>query len=152
MWVPIWLAISGLAGVVAGMASPYFSLPEALQPFAPWLVYGGLLVMIISLVMAVVGTIRQRRLSRSRLLTGEYKVGDDSVVIGETSGPVGDRSVVIGATDNRGNTILNRPMAVGHKAHAGPGSIAVGADAGAGSTEKTHVNEESNQPPPKGKS
>ncbi len=60
-------------------------------------------------------------------------VGDDSVVMGNVAGTVGSRSVVIGPTDNRGNTILNQPMAVGNNAHAGPGSIAIGANAGAGS-------------------
>jgi hypothetical protein len=60
-------------------------------------------------------------------------VGDDSVVMGNISGCVGHRSVVIGPTDDRGNTILNQSMAVGHNAHAGQGSIAIGANAGAGS-------------------
>jgi hypothetical protein len=60
------------------------------------------------------------------------QVGRDSVAIGRVSGAVGDRSVVIGATDTNGNTILTQPMAVGYNAHAGPGSIAIGANAGAG--------------------
>ncbi|MGD8230145.1 MAG: hypothetical protein PVI20_20380, partial [Desulfobacteraceae bacterium] len=54
-------------------------------------------------------------------------VGKDAVVMGDVSGNVGDGSVVIGPTDNRGNVILNQPMAVGRNAHAGPGSIAIGA-------------------------
>jgi hypothetical protein len=67
--------------------------------------------------------------SRNSKLT----VGVDSVVIGRVSGNVGDGSVVIGATDDRGNVILNQPMAVGRNAHAGPGSIAIGVNASAGS-------------------
>ena len=63
----------------------------------------------------------------------KLNVGTDSVVMGDVSGNVGDRSVVVGPTDNKGNTILNQPMAVGHGAHAGPGSIAIGAGASAGS-------------------
>ena len=63
----------------------------------------------------------------------KLSVGDDSVVMGNVSGTVGHRSVVIGPTDNRGNTIINQSMAVGHNAHASPGSIAIGANAGAGS-------------------
>lgn len=61
------------------------------------------------------------------------KIGKDSVVIGNVPSniQVGDGSVVIGATDSRGNTIINQPMAVGRGAHAGPGSIAIGAFAGA---------------------
>ena len=59
-------------------------------------------------------------------------VGKDAVVIGDVSGNVGEGAVVIGPTDNRGNVILNKPMAVGRNAHAGPGSIAIGAGAGAG--------------------
>jgi len=59
-------------------------------------------------------------------------VGKDAVVIGHVSGAVGDGSVVIGATDERGNTIINQPMAVGRGAQAGPGSIAIGAGACAG--------------------
>jgi hypothetical protein len=55
------------------------------------------------------------------------KVGKDSVVMGDVSGrsDVGDRSVVIGPTDTRGNTILNKSMAVGHGAKAGEGSVAM---------------------------
>lgn len=61
-------------------------------------------------------------------------IGKDSVVYGKVPEGliVGDRSVVIGATDRQGNTILNTPMAVGYGAKAGPGSIAIGAHAGAG--------------------
>lgn len=62
------------------------------------------------------------------------KVGKDSVVIGNVppDSHVGNGSVVIGATDSRGNTIINQPMAVGRGAQAGPSSIAIGAFAGAG--------------------
>ena len=63
---------------------------------------------------------------------GHVAVGDDSVVIGDVRGSVGHRSVVIGATDARGNTILNTPMAVGHGAEAGPGGIAIGVRARSG--------------------
>ena len=64
------------------------------------------------------------------------KIGRDSVVIGNVPphSEVGDGSVVIGATDAHGNTIINQPMAVGRGAKAGPGSIAIGAFAGAGTT------------------
>lgn len=68
-------------------------------------------------------------------------VGKDSVVMGRVYGNVGDGSVVIGPTDERGNVILNQPMAVGRGAHSGPGSIAIGAFAGAGSTNKLAVSE-----------
>jgi hypothetical protein len=62
------------------------------------------------------------------------KIGKDSVVMGNVPPniQVGDGSVVIGPTDSRGNTIINQPMAVGRGAHAGPGSIAIGAFASAG--------------------
>ncbi|WP_157958604.1 hypothetical protein [Salinicola sp. CPA57] len=62
------------------------------------------------------------------------KVGNDSVVMGKVSEDlqVGDRSVVIGATDERGNVILTNPMAIGHGARAGKGSIAIGSGAMAG--------------------
>ncbi len=60
-------------------------------------------------------------------------VGEDSVVIGNVIGDVGSGSVVIGATDSKGNTIINKPMAIGKNAKAGPGSIAIGANAGSGS-------------------
>ncbi len=62
------------------------------------------------------------------------KIGKDSVVYGKAPSDlnVGDRSVVVGATDSRGNTILNAPMAVGYAAKAGPCSIAIGAYAGSG--------------------
>lgn len=63
----------------------------------------------------------------------KINIGEDSVVIGNVTGNVGNRSVIIGATDSNGNTIINQPMAVGYNAKAGPGSIAIGANAGAGS-------------------
>lgn len=62
----------------------------------------------------------------------ELEVGIDSVVMGNVSGKVGNGSVVIGPTDSHGNTYITQPMAVGRNAHAGPGSIAIGANAGAG--------------------
>lgn len=65
----------------------------------------------------------------------KLRVGKDSVVIGSVSGDVGDGSVVIGATDDKGNVILNKTMAIGRGAHAGPNSIAIGAGAGAGAIE-----------------
>jgi hypothetical protein len=68
-------------------------------------------------------------------------VGNDSVVIGDVTGNVGNGSVVIGATDNRGNTILNTPMAVGRGAFAGHGSIAIGAGAGSGASLPFIVNQ-----------
>jgi hypothetical protein len=62
------------------------------------------------------------------------KIGKDSVVMGNVPQnlEVGDGSVVIGATDARGNTIINRPMAIGRNAQAGTNSIAIGAGANAG--------------------
>jgi len=64
----------------------------------------------------------------------ELDVGTDAVVIGRVSGKIGEGSVVIGATDSRGNVVLTQPMAVGRNAQAGPGSIAIGANASAGVT------------------
>jgi hypothetical protein len=58
-------------------------------------------------------------------------VGQESVVVGYVEGKIGDRCVVIGPTDNKGNTILNRDTAIGNRAYAGPGSVAVGHEAGA---------------------
>jgi len=65
-------------------------------------------------------------------------IGSESVVMGHvpSNTKVGDRSVVVGATDDKGSTILNTPMAVGHGAKAGPGSIAIGAGSGAGAGGK----------------
>ena len=71
----------------------------------------------------------------------KLSVGKNSVVIGNVSGNVGDGSVVVGPTDDRGNVILNQSMAVGRNAHAGPGSIAIGANAGAGSNIAVVFNE-----------
>lgn len=66
--------------------------------------------------------------------TSSLNVGDESVVVGRVAPNtrVGNRSTIVGATDDRGNTILNTPMAIGHGAYAGPGSIAIGTGAGAG--------------------
>jgi hypothetical protein len=77
------------------------------------------------------------------------RVGNDSVVMGRVppNQVVGDRSVVVGATDDQGNTILTTPMAVGHGATAGHGSIAIGAGAHAGATiqQPTIVSGDCNQ-------
>lgn len=69
------------------------------------------------------------------------KIGKDAVVIGNVSpnSHVGDGSIVISATDSRGNTIINQPMAVGRGAQAGPGSIAIGAFASAGIVQRQSV-------------
>jgi hypothetical protein len=66
--------------------------------------------------------------------TPSLDVGDESVVVGRVAPNtrVGNRSTIVGATDDRGNTILNTPMAIGQGAYAGPGSIAIGTGAGAG--------------------
>jgi len=60
-------------------------------------------------------------------------IGEDAVVMGNVSDTnIGNGAVVIGP-DNQGNINLTTPMAVGRNAYAGPGSIAIGANAGAGS-------------------
>ncbi|MDB5584055.1 MAG: hypothetical protein JWR80_9231 [Bradyrhizobium sp.] len=65
------------------------------------------------------------------------EMGDENVVMGKQPfRKIGSRNVVIGATDNNGNTILNKPMTVGYGARGGPGSIVIGAYAGAGSKQK----------------
>lgn len=74
-------------------------------------------------------------------MSNKIKTGKDTVVIGNVSGDVGDGSVVIGPTDERGNTIINQPMAVGRGASAGPGSIAIGAGASAGSNVFHMINQ-----------
>jgi hypothetical protein len=68
----------------------------------------------------------------------KINIGKDSVAIGQVTGNIGDESVVIGATDSNGNTILNQSIAVGYNAHASPGSIAIGANAGAGTIASTN--------------
>jgi hypothetical protein len=72
--------------------------------------------------------------ARSVPPTSNLDVGDESVVVGRVAPNtrVGNRSTIVGATDDRGNTILNIPMAIGHGAYAGPSSIAIGTGAGAG--------------------
>ncbi len=63
------------------------------------------------------------------------KLGKDNVIIGSVPSDleIGDGNVIVGATDVNGNTMINTPMAVGRDAQAGPNSIAIGADAKAGS-------------------
>ena len=58
--------------------------------------------------------------------------GDDNVIIGNRT-INGSRNVIIDATDANGNTILNRPMVVGHGAKGGPDDIVIGSRAGSGS-------------------
>ena len=69
------------------------------------------------------------------------KVGDDSVVIGVVPSNlvVGKRCTVVGATDQFGNAIYNRPMAVGYSARAGANSIAIGTFAGAGGSDSETI-------------
>jgi hypothetical protein len=69
----------------------------------------------------------------------KVEVGEDSVVMGQVTGRVGHRSVVIGATDSKGNTIINQPMAVGYGAQADPTSIAIGAFARAGVSDSAQL-------------
>jgi hypothetical protein len=64
----------------------------------------------------------------------KLNVGNESTVVGNVTGVVGDRCTVVGATDANGNVNLTTPMAVGYKAEAGPGSIAIGTGAKAGVT------------------
>ncbi len=45
---------------------------------------------------------------------------------------IGDGNTIVNAADANGNIFYNTPMAVGYGAKAGPGSIAIGAFAGAG--------------------
>ena len=61
------------------------------------------------------------------------KTRKDSVVMGNVSSnlEVGEGCVIIGATDECGNTIINRPMAAGRNAQAGPNLIAIGSGANA---------------------
>ena len=76
----------------------------------------------------------------------KVEVGEDSVVMGQVTGSVGHRSVVIGATDNNGNTIINQPMAVGYGAQADPTSIAIGAFASAGVSNRVNLMAELSRP------
>lgn len=62
----------------------------------------------------------------------DNKVGSDNTFYGRVPrGNYGDRNTIIGSTDDKGNTIITQPMAVGYNAHAGPGSISIGVNAGA---------------------
>ena len=73
------------------------------------------------------------------------EVDKDSVVMGNVppNTKVGEGSVVIGPTDNKGNTIINTPnTAIGRGAKAGPGSIAIGARAGAGAAQDVAAEKE----------
>jgi hypothetical protein len=71
-------------------------------------------------------------LTLAQLQPGNPTVGNDSVVMGDYNGNVGDRSVVIRPPQGSTNVMLNQPGAYGYRACAGPGSLAVGAYAGAG--------------------
>jgi hypothetical protein len=61
------------------------------------------------------------------------EIGDENVIIGAPYiTKAGNRNVVLGATDLFGNCKYTQPMAIGYGAKAGPGSIVIGANAGAG--------------------
>jgi hypothetical protein len=68
------------------------------------------------------------------------KVGNESVVIGQikVGATIGDRSVVIGATDSFGNATI-REGAYGYGAKAAPGSVAIGANAEATTSNKSDI-------------
>jgi hypothetical protein len=60
--------------------------------------------------------------------TNHNGMGDENTVVGNVGiSSMGDRNTIVGPTDNRGNTILNTPMAIGYDAHAGSNSISIGA-------------------------
>jgi hypothetical protein len=69
------------------------------------------------------------------------KIGKNSVVMVLVSPDleVGEGCVIIGPTDERGNTIIDKSMAVGHGAQAGPDSIAIGAFSGAGTLQQSNI-------------
>jgi hypothetical protein len=61
------------------------------------------------------------------------EIGDETTIVNAPYiRKAGHRSTVVGATDLFGNSIYTQPMAIGHGAKAGYGSIAIGANAGAG--------------------
>ena len=66
------------------------------------------------------------------MTANQGSTGDDNVIIGNRT-INGSRNVIIDATDANGNTILNRPMVVGHGAKGGPDDIVIGSRAGSGS-------------------
>jgi hypothetical protein len=68
------------------------------------------------------------------------KVGNESVFIGQikVGATVGDRSVVIGATDSFGNSII-REGAYGYGAKSAPGSVAIGANADATTSNRSDI-------------
>ncbi|HUA65884.1 MAG TPA: hypothetical protein VME24_08560 [Alphaproteobacteria bacterium] len=60
--------------------------------------------------------------------------GNFNTVYGNVTQSIhGSGNTIVGPTDNKGNTIITQSMAVGYNAHAGNGSIAIGAFAGGGS-------------------
>ena len=63
--------------------------------------------------------------------SNQDNTGDDNVIIGPRR-VSGSRNVIIDTTDANGNTILNRPMVIGHNAKGGPNDIVIGSGAGAG--------------------
>ncbi len=79
------------------------------------------------------GVVKMGKTNTVKETENKLTVGEDSVVMGKVppNTNVGNGSVVIGATDDKGNTIINTPMAVGRNAHVGTGSIAIGANSGA---------------------
>lgn len=72
----------------------------------------------------------------TKSLSGEIR-GSDNTVVGDDRRPIaGNGNTIIGATDAHGNTILNQGgMAIGRGANADPTSIAIGADAHAGTQQ-----------------
>lgn len=74
--------------------------------------------------------------------TNHVVEGDFNTVYGNVPQNIhGFGNTIVGATDSHGNTIITQSMAVGFNAHAGPGSIAIGANAGAGQSTTPNTNQ-----------
>jgi len=65
-------------------------------------------------------------------LSGTNRViGDGNTVVGNVRLPnMGNGNTLVGPTDDRGNTILTNPVAIGYGAKGGPGAVVIGANAG----------------------
>ncbi|HEX4504502.1 MAG TPA: hypothetical protein VH722_02135, partial [Alphaproteobacteria bacterium] len=68
-------------------------------------------------------------------------IGNDNTLVGRVDPmrSMGSGNTIVGATDANGNVMLNTPMAIGRDAHAGPGSVAIGAGANAGGSDNAEI-------------
>jgi hypothetical protein len=139
----VLLVLVGLAAGLALMVVPQ-KFPRMSGQIVDRLFWGGVVISAAFTILALVLLFFPGRKPMDNK-QGEPEVGDYNTLIGKVSMPkrMGHGNTIVGATDDRGNTILNKSMSVGYKAGSAPDSIIIGAFAGSNLGKKPVSEEKS---------